>query len=238
MKAKMPASLAKSACRVSAPAWRSSSSAPVGHQRGEDQGAEQHPRGQRQLAEVGAGAEVEGQRDREERQPDRHALLPARRFAVVVEPGGEAVGAVLARFVEESLAAFEPGLARGGVDPGGEGGVVGEAKDHLEFVSASGRRQRPGAEVAGEVGGEGFAFALPGEEVAVTAGGDAAGHQQGNGSGRHRVSPGTVERASWAPSDNGAAPGVVGCVGGQARIVPAVVAKVRCRVYGSAMTSR
>ncbi|AWZ85573.1 hypothetical protein CSC45_1465 [Pseudomonas aeruginosa] len=32
--------------------------------------------------------------------------------------------------------------------------------------------------------------------------------------------------------------GVVGCVGGQARIVPAVVAKVRCRVYGSAMTSR
>ncbi|MCR3840726.1 hypothetical protein K3Z99_27360, partial [Pseudomonas aeruginosa] len=32
-------------------------------------------RGQRQLAEVGAGAEVEGQRDREERQPDRHALL-------------------------------------------------------------------------------------------------------------------------------------------------------------------
>lgn len=62
--------------------------------------------------------------------------------------------------------------------------------------------------------------------------------KQGNGSGRHRVSPGTVERASWAPSDNGAAPGVVGCVGGQARIVPAVVAKVRCRVYGSAMTSR
>lgn len=71
-----------------------------------------------------------------------------------------------------------------------QGGFVAEAEDDLEFVAIGGRGEDAGTEVAGEVGGQLLAFMQPGQQVLVAAMGGAARHHQGDGWGRHRVSPG------------------------------------------------
>ncbi len=74
--------------------------------------------------------------------------------------------------------------------PGMQGWLVAETEDYLEFVAVAGRREDARAKVAGEVGGQLFAFMQPGQQVLVAAMGGAARHHQGDGWGRHRVSPG------------------------------------------------
>jgi hypothetical protein len=92
--------------------------------------------------------------------------------------------------LEQAIATRQPGAARGGKLPGVQGFLVRETEDDLEFVAIGRWSEHPGAEVAGKVGGEQFAFVQPGNHVVITAFGNAPRDHQGNGRGRHRVSPG------------------------------------------------
>lgn len=71
-----------------------------------------------------------------------------------------------------------------------QGRLVAEAEDDLKFVAIPGRGEDARAEVAREVGGQLFAFVQPGQQVLVAAMGGAARHHEGDGWGRHCVSPG------------------------------------------------
>lgn len=68
--------------------------------------------------------------------------------------------------------------------------LVAEAEDDLKFVAIPGRGKDARAEVAREVGGQLFAFVQPGQQVLVAAMGGATRHHEGDGWGRHCVSPG------------------------------------------------
>ena len=89
---------------------------------------------------------------------------------------------------EEPGATLQPGAARGGMFPAGQGGGIAEAEDDLLLVIARRSGQHARAEVAGEVGGQLLAFVQPGAELWQALAGHAASHQHGDGG--HRVSPG------------------------------------------------
>ncbi|MNN75846.1 hypothetical protein D3C81_1921740 [compost metagenome] len=94
--------------------------------------------------------------------------------------------------------------------PGGHGRLVGEPEDHLEFVIVRRWRQHARAEITGEVGGQLLAFAQPGHEIVVALARHAAGHHQGDGIGRHRVSPRNRATARVGQCASRSA-GVMGC---------------------------
>ena len=166
---------------------------------------QQHAGDQRKVGEPGAEQQVEGQGHRKERQPDRHALLPARSLAVgATEPGIEADCALFLRLGEKSRTTLQPRLARSGMLPGGHGLFVAEAENDLKLIVIGGRCQHAGAEIARKVGCQVFAFTQPGDEVVITTIGDAARHHQGYGG--HCVSPRVLPSAGvwrWAWSSMG-----------------------------------
>src|SRR5690606_4475642 len=71
--------------------------------------------------------------------------------------------------------------------PGGHGLFVAETENDLEFIVSGRWCQYAGAKIAGEVGSQVLTFTQPGDEVVITAVGDAARHHKGHGG--HCVSP-------------------------------------------------
>lgn len=61
------------------------------------------------------------------------------------------------------------------------GGFIGEAKYDLEFVVSRRWCENTRTQVAGEVGGELFAFMQPGNQFLIAAMGDATGNHQRDG---------------------------------------------------------
>ncbi|MNZ77853.1 hypothetical protein D3C78_964090 [compost metagenome] len=64
--------------------------------------------------------------------------------------------------------------------PGVQGFLVGKAEDDLEFVIVGRRSEHARAQIAGEVGGQLFAFAQPGDQVLIAPIGNATRHHQGD----------------------------------------------------------
>jgi hypothetical protein len=62
-----------------------------------------------------------------------------------------------------------------------QGLFVGEAENDLEFIIVGRRSEHAGAQVTGKVGGQLFAFAQPGDQVLITAIGNATRNHQRDG---------------------------------------------------------